>query len=242
MFRNMIRKPSFKRFVVISSALRDYFETNYTFQNTTDILVSHDAADPSAGAESSLRLDRSRLQVGYIGHLYEGRGIHIIAEMAARCPWADFHFIGGNETDIQRCKEKYRSFNNMVFHGFLPPSIAADYRNAFDVLLAPYQRSVSVSGGGDTSQWMSPLKLFEYMAAGKAILCSRIPVLKEVLTDRETAILCDPEDPDSWIQNLLTLKEDITLRLQLGNAAHAAFLANYTWKARAERVIRDLPV
>ena len=208
MFRKMIRKPAFKRFVVISGALRRYFETQYTFPNTTDIVVSHDAADPSANDDSPLQLDRSRLQVGYIGHLYAGRGIHIAGEMAARCPWADFHFIGGNESDIQRCKEKYKSNGNMFFHGFLPPSTAAVYRNAFDVLLAPYQRSVSIDGGGDTSQWMSPLKLFEYMAAGKAILCSRISVLQEVLTDRETAILCEPDDAESWIQNLHTLHDN----------------------------------
>ena len=105
-----------------------------------------------------------------------------------------------------------------------------------DVMLAPYQRRVAIYGNsGDTSRWMSPLKIFEYMAARKPMIASDMPVLREVLDD-SNAILVDPEDVDAW-QNALTSLRDPERREQLGTKAHQDFVAYYTWRARADRVL-----
>ena len=61
-----------------------------------------------------------------------------------------------------------------------------------DILIAPYAAQVSHAGGGDIGRWMSPLKLFEYMAAERPVVTADLPVLREVVRDGETALLCPP--------------------------------------------------
>jgi len=67
------------------------------------------------------------------------------------------------------------------------------YQAAADVLLMPYSSSFGGSGGGNIARVSSPLKMFEYLASGRAILASDIPVLREVLTDK-TACFYQPEN------------------------------------------------
>ena len=101
----------------------------------------------------------------------------------------------------------------------------------------PYQSEVRIAGGGETAAWMSPLKIFGYMAAAKPILCSDLPVLREVIEDGRNGLLLRPDDPDAWAAALQRLLGDRSLREQLGAAAHADFLARHTWRQRATRVL-----
>jgi glycosyltransferase involved in cell wall biosynthesis len=77
------------------------------------------------------------------------------------------------------------------------------------------------------------MKMFEYMAAGRAILTSDLPVLHEVL-DEETAVFCAPEDPEAWEKTLGELLADENLRQKLGRCASNAVI-QYTWQERARR-------
>ena len=121
------------------------------------------------------------LKAGYVGHLYRGRGVELIAKLAERCSWAEFHVIGGMQKDIDEWRGRCAGIANIVFHGFCPPAQVQSHMARLDVMLAPYQRRVATFGGGrDTSQWMSPMKIFEYMAAGKPMIASDLPVLREI--------------------------------------------------------------
>jgi glycosyltransferase involved in cell wall biosynthesis len=82
---------------------------------------------------------------------------------------------------------------------------------------------------------MSPLKLFEYMSAGKPIVASDLPVLREVL-DEANAVLVDPEDADAWARALESLR-DAGLRERLGVRARRDFLERHTWDIRARKVL-----
>lgn len=238
MFSQLIRRPQFKRLVVISDWLKRYYQQQYGLPERL-ITVAHDGADEPALFEQMPFAGSNRLQVGYIGHLYAGRGMEIISALAKGCPWADFHVIGGTGSDVAHWQNRLKELENVVLHGFVPPAQTEAYRLSCDVLLAPYQRRVSVYGerGVDTSRWMSPLKIFEYMAAGKAILCSDLPALREVLTHEQTALLCEPGNVPSWLAALKRLREEPSLRQRLGERARAEFKAKYTWQARAENVL-----
>jgi glycosyltransferase involved in cell wall biosynthesis len=97
----------------------------------------------------------------------------------------------------------------------------------------PYQRTVATSSGGNTADICSPMKMFEYMAAGRAILSSDLPVLHEVL-DETTAVFCPPDDIGSWESMLSGLLTDERQRLALGQRARQAVLG-YSWIERAKR-------
>jgi glycosyltransferase involved in cell wall biosynthesis len=87
---------------------------------------------------------------------------------------------------------------------------------------------------------MSPLKVFGYMAAARPLICSDLPVLREVIEDGRNGLLVPPADPDAWAAALKRLLEDRHLRDRLATAAHADFLSHHTWRQRASRVIEGL--
>jgi len=99
------------------------------------------------------------------------------------------------------------------------------------------KKKVSIWGGKlDTASYMSPLKIFEYMAAGKPIICSDLPVIREVLSENN-AMLCDPNNIEQWVKAITILKNDPLSRRRLGNNARKTLQSNYTWAIRAEKVL-----
>lgn len=228
-----------KRLVVISHILQKDYQGLYSIPDSL-IKVVHDAADEPREDKQLKLASSQRLQVGYVGHLYPGKGMEIISELVKLCGWADFHIVGGLAEDIDYWKNKLQGNSNVYFSGFLPPSETTRYRQACDILLAPYQRQVIVGGNIDVGRWMSPLKIFEYMAAGKAIIASDLLVLREVLTHRTTAWLCPPEEIKSWIAALTYLHENPEYRNYLGSKAREVFKKHHTWQVRAAKVLESL--
>jgi len=241
LFRLLIKSSGLQKMVVITHALKEYYVNRYP-QLKGIIQVAPDAADPIPEhvQPAFLANKGKRLQVGYTGHLYKGRGIEIIFELAKACRWADFHLVGGTEKDICYWKEKLEQQANVIFHGFVPPSEAVTLRMAFDSVIAPYQQKIAITGsGGDTARWMSPLKIFEYMAAAKPIIASDMPALREVLTHNRNALLCSSDNVHEWQSSLETLRDDAELRNKLGNAAYSDFLNHYTWEKRAINLLEN---
>ena len=99
----------------------------------------------------------------------------------------------------------------------------------------PYQPRVSASSGGDIGRYLSPMKLFEYMACGRVICSSNLPVLQEILTP-EIAILLPPEDSGAWVTAIQEIKDDPTLRSNLSHSARVA-AKEYSWENRAEKML-----
>ena len=175
-----------------------------------------------------------------MGNLYPGKGMELIEQLAERLPDCDFHVIGGKPSDVTYWRGRVCS-ENVMFHGFVTHDEAQRRMRGLDVLLAPYQRSVLIGGDGtDISRWMSPLKIFEYMASGKPMVASDLPVLREVLRDGWNALLADPMDVEAWVLRIRSLGEDENLRLEVGTRAQNDLAVNYTWDRRVELVLADL--
>lgn len=238
--KKLLKNVNLKKLVVISNALKEEYLTLFTFLRDDAIEVAHDGADIPLVIykENKCGKDKKNIKVGYVGHLYSGRGIDMIIELAEIFNNVEFHVVGGMEEDIRFWKEKAINIKNIIFHGFIPNGKLHERYQEFDIMLAPYQSKVSVSGGkGDTSRWMSPLKIFEYMAFGKAMIVSDIPVLREVLDDNQNCMLCPPIDINCWEEKLRNLIEDENIRKELGRNAYEKFVNEYTWKIRAKNVI-----
>ncbi|NTV37906.1 MAG: glycosyltransferase family 4 protein, partial [Anaerolineales bacterium] len=109
------------------------------------------------------------------------------------------------------------------------------YQSAADILLMPYGRSISGSSGGDIANVYSPMKMFEYLASGRAILTTDLPVLREVL-DESMAVFATPGDVDSWASALSELLADEKRRQALGQHGRTA-AERYTWVERARKAL-----
>ncbi len=242
LWRRLAAAPGLSRLVVISAELRRRFEGLDLLPGHGDVVVAHDAADPVAAGRPPPPLAGRRPRLGYVGHLYPGRGIEILAGLAARLPECEIHAVGGSEADLAR----WRGLSppaNLIFHGFVPPARLAVIYDRFDILLMPYQTRVTIAGGrSDTSAWMSPMKLFEYMAMGRPIVASDLPVLREVLVDEANSLLVPPDRIDAWEGAVRRLLEDPSLGRRLGERARAEQRERYTWEARAGAVLEGLSV
>jgi glycosyltransferase involved in cell wall biosynthesis len=237
--KRLFGMESFQKLIVISDSLRRVYSALYG--PIRHIEVCHDAADvpPAAGAaEYAWPCRKNRLQIGYAGHLYRGRGIDLILECAERLPHYDFHVVGGMERDIRYWTRRGRA--NVCFHGFVQPSLVPTVLSQCDVLLMPYQKGLSLGGRNiDTSDWMSPMKLFEYMASRRAIIASDLPVVREVLHEGNS-ILVRPDDLDGWTSAIQRCG-DLHYRNRLAVTAYEEFMANYTWDERAARALQGVP-
>jgi glycosyltransferase involved in cell wall biosynthesis len=231
LFKRMIAQPKFRGLISITKALKFYYLSNYKFLDNK-ILVAPDGANK---INQKKPRKNSNFCVGYVGSLYKGRGHEMIIEFAKKIDNLNFLIVGENNLELSSTIPK-----NLLFTGFLPYKDAEQYRLSCDILLAPYQRQVSVMGGGDTSKWMSPLKIFEYMAAGKAIIASNLDVLKEILEHEKNALLCDPENTDEWVNAINRLKNDRDLMNKLATNAKNDFEEHYTWQKRAKNIIAKI--
>ena len=91
----------------------------------------------------------------------------------------------------------------------------------------PYQTKVSIgSKGHDTGRWMSPMKMFEYMAAGVPIISSDLPVLREILRNEENALLVSPSKHKEWCMALDRLSNDPVLAESIGKCAYSDYKKN----------------
>ena len=174
-------------------------------------------------------------KIGYFGSLIKGRGIDIIILLAKELKEYEFHIAGGNEYLIRKLSNK--KLKNIIFHGYLDEDKVVLLRNKMDVLLAPYQINTNVQGGKVTSQWMSPLKIFEYMASKKPFIASDIEVLKEVLTDNNNCLLVKPNSISEWINAIKKILNDEKMSKKLIENAYKIFEKKYTWDIRAKKII-----
>jgi glycosyltransferase involved in cell wall biosynthesis len=174
------------------------------------------------------------------GHLYEGRGADLFLALAGKFPQASFVWVGGRPVEVKIWADRAtaQALGNVNFTGFIPNERIPLYQSAADVLLMPYQRMVATSSGGNTAAICSPMKMFEYMAAGRAILTSDLPVLREVL-DETTAVFCPSDNVEAWEFALGELLNDEKRRRALGQCACRA-VQGYSWIERAKRALEGL--
>jgi len=239
-FKKLIKSKSFEKLIVISDALKN-IHLKKDFLRNIKIQVAHDGADKVDDLQNKVKLfgNEENLKVGYVGHLYRGRGIYTIIECAKKINDMTFHLVGGLKKDIEYWKSysKLLNLDNIYFYGFVSPKESIKYRNSFDIFLAPYEKKVSIFGGSgsDTSKFMSPLKIFEYMSHKKPIITSDLPVIREVLNEKNS-ILVKSDDIKLWINSIKKLK-DFQNRELIANQALIDFY-NYSWKNRALLILK----
>ena len=108
-----------------------------------------------------------------------------------------------------------------------------------DILLMPYTKYATFSGNyGNIINFMSPMKMFDYLGAGKIIVSSNIKVLKEVLKNNFNSLLINNYlDVNEWKKkiDMIKLEKDKFTKLRL-NALKTA--KKYSWNNRAKKIIR----
>ncbi|MBI4615750.1 MAG: glycosyltransferase family 4 protein [Planctomycetes bacterium] len=187
-------------------------------------------------ARRNLGLDPSRPTVVYAGHLYPWKGIDTLVLAAPRVPEALFLVVGGTPDDRRRIERAAarEGAENVVLTGHVPPTRVPLHLAAADCLVLPNSGREPIS-----RLYTSPLKLFEYLAAGRPIVASDLPSLAEVLAHERTALLVPPDDALALAGGVRRILSDAPLAGRL--AAEGRTLAErFTWERRACRLARYL--
>lgn len=241
--RMLARNPSV-RMITISRPLEDLFRKGYPALRNRPILVAPDAVDleryrdlPSPRqARIRLGFPPERFTAGYFGSLVAGRGLEQIIDLAGRLPEVSFSILGGDPTAIDRWKRQTSNRENLRWKAHIPNAELPLYQAACDALLMPYQKEVTIQGRGNSAEIMSPMKLYEYMAAGRLILASDLPALRVILNE-DNSVLLPADSIDSWAA---VLEKARRAKAWAGSLAKQARkdVQPHTWRNRVRTIMK----
>ena len=188
-------------------------------------------------AKKNLNLNVNKKIVTYLGRLYKNRRIDNVLVLARNYPEVQFLIVGGPQKEVERIKEilKNKQISNVLLIGQIPHNKIIDYLYASDVLLAIWSSEVN------TIDYCSPLKLFEYMGAGRTIVAHGFPTILEVLKDQHNAIICEPDSTEDLIKKVGKAL-GVCESSDLGRNARKEVFEKYTWQKRVDKIFKDLPI
>jgi glycosyltransferase involved in cell wall biosynthesis len=243
LLRQFLAAKGARRLVVNTQNLKSHVEAEFPAAKAL-LALAPNGADLQRYTELPAALEARKqlgladgFTIGYTGHLYTGRGISLLLELARRLPSMNFLFVGGRPEDVNARQRQAAGLANVRFVGFVPNSQLPLYQAACDVLTLPYSQRVAGSSGVDIAAYTNPLKMFEYLAAGRPIVANELPILREILND-QNAVLLDG-DIDAWASTLSDLQRSESRRAALARAAKQT-AAEYTWEKRAARILEGL--
>lgn len=230
------------KIITISKGLENKF-INFGFKSS-NILVAHDGVDlkefnvdiSKEKAREKLNLPQDKILLGYVGQLKTmgmEKGIDFVFEALKRLPEnVIFILVGGEDGDIKFYKKLSEGKNlsrKVLFIGRVKHNLIPYYLKCFNILLMPFPNIEHYAF------YMSPLKLFEYMASRRPIVATNLPTIREVLNE-ENSVLVKPDDPDDFARGIKKILEDSNLAEKINKKAFED-VKNYTWQKRAERIL-----
>ncbi|QMU56142.1 MAG: glycosyltransferase [Candidatus Mycalebacterium zealandia] len=193
---------------------------------------------PQASIRKQLNLPADKKIVCYCGNTYAGRGIESLLDIAKETKDAFFLIVGGRDEDnapyIEAARKK--ALDNFVMKGFVPHTEVPAYLLASDLLVLPYTEHITIKGGINAAEFTSPMKLFEYMAAGKPIVATAIPSVADILKDGENCVMTAPGDTRGFGLAVRRCLDDEGFSEKIGSAARQK-AGEYTWEDRVSKIL-----
>ena len=248
-FQNFILKNENSIIVVISDALKNiliqkyklsyiYYKNIYCFHDAAPIENIKFNANKNTLIQilSERKISTNSKLIGYFGNLYTGRGQNLIKKLAKNNPELIF-FIFGSKSN-QSSGESNDDLQNLIYQEFVPPHKIISLMKSMDILLMPYEEKVYLSDGkNETSKWMSPIKMFEYMSSGVPFISSKISVLEEVLVNNFNCLLAEPNDENDWSKKINWILNNPKEAKILAKNSFDQFKNEYNWNKRSFSMI-----
>lgn len=231
--------------VCVSEALKNHLVNEWripaekiaVFPNGVE--VDRFKPDPEARARIRALLGiGSKPMVLFVGNFYEWHDVTTLLnsfkQLLTSYPEAQLVLVGdgNNRQAMERHAIELGLAPAVHFTGLVPYADVPGYTSAADVAVAPVPDSIR-------DMWLSPLKVFEYMSAGTAVVASSIGHLAEVIENGQNGLLVPPGDATALTAALEKLLGQETLRLRLGQQARADAVREHSWDhyfSRLERV------
>lgn len=230
-----------KKFVVLTKPIKERLVAIGISESK--ILVAGDAVSledykelPSKNeARTKFGLPLDKKIVGYVGTLKTmgmEKGITVAIDALHLLP-PDYLLclVGGEKDDVdfyRKLADQYYLGGRVIFVGKVHHERVPLYLTAFDCVIAPFPDLEHYR------YFMSPLKIFEYMASGRPIIVSDLPSIREIL-DENSAIFVKPNDKDSLAEAIKKILGDAALSERLSSQA-IVNVREHTWNKRSDRI------
>ena len=215
----------FLKNALIKSGIKD--EKIFILPDAVD-LKEFDIDISKESARKKLNLPQDKKIILYTGSffLYKWKGVDVLLESAKMLAGNYlFVLVGGHPRELDQIRKQY-GLKNVILAPYVRHEVIPLYLKSADILIIPNK-----SGDEISEKYTSPLKLFEYMASKRPIVCSDLPSLREILTEKE-ALFFKPNSPGDLVR---VLSENIGNPALLQKIADNAFkkVQEYTWENRA---------
>jgi glycosyltransferase involved in cell wall biosynthesis len=170
--------------------------------------------------------------LGFVGYVRAWHGLPQVVDLLAQDPalaQATLLVVGDGpgRPDLEASAGKLGVQDRVLVTGVVGRDGLTGYISSFDIALQP-----------EVTAYASPLKLFEYMALGRAIIAPDASNIREILTHEADALLFEPENPASLADAIRRLVSDQALRARLGAAAAAKIdREDISWARNARRAV-----
>ena len=225
---NLLGSKYIKNIIFISNQLSKLFE-----ENKEKKIILHDAVDIKNFNKVKIKDNLKLKNICYVGSFYKGRGIELILYLSKKFKDLNFSLYGDNAKF-----KKTNELKNLNLNGYLKYKEIPKILNKNDILLMPYEKNVSVDSGKlNTADYCSPLKLFEYLAAGKIIISSNLKGINEILIHKKNALISKSFTKENWVK---IINKIINKEYQLNEIRHNALetAKEHTWDKRVKKIIK----
>ncbi len=203
------------------------------------ILVLPNAVDEQTlDAVTDAVAARQRLQcantviIGFAGWFVPWHRLDVLlaefASLAAQTPELRLMLVGDGplRASLEAQAVALGVRDRLLFTGALAHAEMPHYLAAMDICVVPHSNA-----------YRSPIKLFEYMARGRAVIAPRTEPIAQILRHGENGLLFDPENPDDLRAQLAALVASPELRARLGEQARRDVREHHTWTQNAQAVL-----
>jgi glycosyltransferase involved in cell wall biosynthesis len=191
---------------------------------------------PSKSARTRLGIRETAPVIGFVGGFQAWHGIDRLIEGFVKIhqdrPDSILLLIGDGRArpQIEQKIAESGVCSHTIITGLVAQAHVPELMAAIDIAVLPYPKLPQ-------ELWFSPLKLYEYMAAGKAIVASRSGQIAQVIQDGTHGLLVEPGDVEGMIGAINTLLESPELREKLGNNARKKAVSQHSWEHYIKRLI-----
>ena len=245
-FLNWIEGKAYRRsqrVVAVTPRIKEVLVAEYGIE-TDKIAVIPNAANTvlfkpmdTKQARKQLNLPELCYLIVFVGHLAAWQGVEYLIRSAPYIlkgyPESKFLIVGDGtmKQGLIELTQRIQVSDRMIFTGRVPYDKVPLYINASDVCVAPFIKERNERSG------VSPLKIYEYGACGKAIVTSRLPGL-EFVEQYETGVLIQPDNAEELANAIVKLFKDEGLRRQMGENGRKYVVKNHSWESVARRVAK----
>ncbi len=218
--------------IAVSEEVKTYL-MNYVDESKVYVIPNGVNPQRFSAVDSAAKLET--FTVGFVGTLKPWHGLPILTEafalLSERVPNAKLLIVGdGPERENLSAQLAAKGLDTHTqFTGAVSPEQIPQLLAKMDVAVAPY--------AAQSDFYFSPLKVYEYMAAGLPVVVSGVGQLVDLIDPGVNGILCPPGDAIALTNALETLWRSPTLRYSLGQAARNTVIAHHTWDAIAQKIL-----